>query len=323
MDDNSEDTLLEIEQNSDIFPCLQIGGSSYDEGAFNSEDSDDYDKLGTAIGNNTNLKKLSIDNFNNNVTLSTTNEGFYEGIRHNSSITELNLLYIVCDRHRQNSTLTNVALELLGACQEKNILTKLQINTMPLVYTGDVFRFIGGLRGFKKLREFTFVHSRLTDDHLLPMVEAIRGHASLERINLMNNNIGNAGCEALATLRNLTYLDIADNRISNEGMISIANSLSQNNCLGELNINDDYTEGTFDLRVVEDDFCRALCNTSSINDIYSSNHTLESIPSYQKKGAKLVSLLKLNKSTKTRGMLQSRRYYFIIHPILIWNCCLI
>ena len=195
MDDNSEDTLLEIEQNSDIFPCLQIGGSSYDEGAFNSKDSNDYDELGTAIGNNTNLKKLSIDNFDNNVTLSTTNEGFYEGVRHNSSITELNLHFIGCDRHRQN--ITNVALEVLGACQEKNILTKLHINTMPLVYSGDVFRFIEGLRCFKKLREFTSVHSRLTDDHLLPMVEAIRGHASLEKINLMNNNIGNTGCEAL------------------------------------------------------------------------------------------------------------------------------
>ena len=111
MDDNSEDTLLEIEQNSDIFPCLQIGGSSYDEGAFNSKDSNDYDELGTAIGNNTNLKKLSIDNFDNNVTLSTTNEGFYEGVRHNSSITELNLHFIGCDRHRQN--ITNVALEVL------------------------------------------------------------------------------------------------------------------------------------------------------------------------------------------------------------------
>ena len=83
-------------------------------------------------------------------------------------------------------------------------------------------------------------------------------------------------------------------------MIAFANSLSQNNCLRELNINDDYTGSPFDLRVVEDDFCRALCNTSSINNIYSSNHTLETIPSYQNKGAKLVSLLKLNKRRNKR-----------------------
>jgi len=265
------------------------------KGVFNnSPDFNDYENLGTAIGNNTYLTKLRIDNISDNVRLTTTNKRFYDGIRHNSSITELSLSAIT-----YKSDITDVALEVLKACQEKNILTKLLINTMPFVNSVDESRFIESLRGCTNLREITFVHSRLTNDQLLPMVEAIRGHGLLERINLFNNNIGNVGLEALATLRNLTHIYIADNDITNEGMIAFANSLSQNNCLRELEIEDDYTE-TFDLRVVEYDFCRSLCNTSSINDIYSSNHTLESIPSYQKKGAKLVSSLKLNKSSRNK-----------------------
>ena len=298
MDSLSKDTLLAIEQNSHGVTHLQVGAYDNDRnlGVFNnSPDFNDYENLGTAIGNNTYLTKLQIDNISNNVRLTTTNKRFYDGIRHNSSITELVLSAIT-----YKSDINNVALEVLGACQERNILTKLHINTMPFVNSADESRFIESLRVFTNLREITFVHSRLTNDQLLPMVEAIRGHGLLERINLFNNNIGNVGLEALSTLRNLTNIYIADNDITIEGMIAFANSLSQNNCLRELDIEDDYNEGTFDLRVVEDDFCRSLCNTSSINDIYSSNHTLETIPSYQKKGAKLVSLLKLNKSTTSK-----------------------
>ena len=144
------------------------------------------------------------------------------------------------------------------------------------------------------------MHSNITDDQLLPIVEAIRGHSLLERLSLLHNNIGDTGCETLATLRNLTFLNIADNDITDEGMIAFANSISENSCLRELDLDDDYSANPFEFRVVAEDFCRSLCNTSNINTIYLSNHTLESIPSYQNKGSKLVSLLKLNKSTTNK-----------------------
>ena len=224
--------------------------------------------------------------------MDTTNKRFYDGIRHNSSITNL---YLSSITFKGDIT----AHEILKACQEKNILTKLQFNTMPLVISGEQI-MADILRGCTNLREIVYIHSRITDDQLLPMVEAIRGHASLERINLMNNNIGNAGCEALATLRNVTKVDICQNNIGNEGIISIANSLFENNNLREILIDDDYNNNPFDLRYVEDYFCRALCNTSSINDTYSSNHTLETLRIRQDKGAKLRSLLALNKETNKR-----------------------
>jgi len=299
MDSRSKDTLLAIEQNSNKVTCLKVGVHHLEsgEGLFHSEESNEYDKLGTAIGNNTHLTNLEITNLYNNVTLDTTNKRFYNGIRRNSSITNLYLHAITFD----GNDITDVAFEVLRACQEQNILTILHINTMPLVNSGEKL-MADLLRGCTNIREITYIYSELTDDQLLPIVEAIRGHGLIEKLDLDNNNIGDTGCEALATLRNVRSLGIAANMdISNEGLISIVNSLPENKNLRELNYNWN------DLRAVADNFCRALCNTSSINDIYSSNHTLESIKSstfhawevFQGR-VKLESLLKMNESTNNK-----------------------
>jgi len=318
MDSVSKDTLLAVEQNSDEVTSLEIGAHqneykrvSWGQGLFKSKESADYDRLGTAIGNNTYLTRLRIDNISEYVTLDTTNKRFYNGIRHNSTITDLFLSAI----NFGDISITNVVLEVLGACQEKNILTKLLIKEMPLVSSAEENRFIESLRGFKNLRELAFMHSNISDVQLLPIVEAIRGHTLLERLNLLHNNIGNTGCEALATLRNLTFLNIADNDITNEGMIAFANSISENNNLLELDLDDDYSANPFDFRVVADDFCTSLCNTSSINDIYLSNHTLDTIHSYQNTGYKLVSLLVLNKSTNKRHVAIKKILLYYPHNI--------
>jgi len=244
-----------------------------------------------------------IENVYNNITLDATNKRFYDGIRHNSSITDLFLSAITYD----GNDIFDVALEVMKACQEKNILTKLHINTMPLVNSGEQI-MADILRGFTNLREIVYIHSELTDDQLLPMVEAIREHGLIEELCLFNNRIGNAGCEALATLRNITKVNLNDNNIGNEGMIAIVNSLSENKNLRDLII---HYGNQIDLRNVEDDFCRALCNTSSINDIYSSNHTLETIY-VQSKGAKLRSLLEMNKNTNKRHV--AIKKILLYHP---------
>ena len=55
MDKFSKRALLAIEQNSNDLTGLQLGAhtSSYGNRLFSSTDSNDYDRLGTAIGNNT------------------------------------------------------------------------------------------------------------------------------------------------------------------------------------------------------------------------------------------------------------------------------
>ena len=221
MDDKSKETLLAIEQNSDIFPCLQIGGGSYDGGAFNSTDSSDYDKLGTAIGNNEHLEYLRIFNLYHNITLSTSNKKFFDGIRRNSSIIDLLL------STNRNLAIADVAHEVLNIFREKNTLETLLIDDMPL----NRLVLIDTLSSCTNLREITLVQMGITDEQLLPMVEAFRGYTSIEKLDLRKNRIGHAGCEALSSLvtdnnPNLRLLGLSNNDINNEGMISIANSLS-------------------------------------------------------------------------------------------------
>lgn len=87
MDSLCQDTLLAVEQNSNALTYLQIGAchNGRNKGFFHSKNSDDYNKLGTAIGTNTHLKRLMIDNLSNNVTLGSTDAtGFYDGVRRKS-----------------------------------------------------------------------------------------------------------------------------------------------------------------------------------------------------------------------------------------------
>ena len=67
-----------------------------------------------------------------------------------------------------------------------------------------------------------YMNSNISDVQLLPIVEAIRGHGFLERLNLMKNNIGNVGCEALATLRNVAKLNLFGNNIGNEILLQLS-----------------------------------------------------------------------------------------------------
>jgi len=271
----SQETLLMIEQNSNELKCLNIGhcmthspGVTFDDGEFNSSNSDDYDRLGTAIGNNTHLTKLKLDNLYDNVALNTTNENFYNGIRNNSSITRL-YLHSITPRPHSNSnirynSIADAALETLRACQEKNLLTELHINSMPLVNSAEENRFVESLRCLTNLRDITLIRSDITDEQLLPIIEAIRGYTLIEELHLGYNRIGNAGCEALTTLRNVTRLLLTNNNIGNEGMVSIANSLSENKNLRKLLM----YNNPFNLRNVEDNFCKHYA-THPVSTIYT------------------------------------------------------
>ena len=112
---------------------------------------------------------------------------------------------------------------------------------------------------------------------LLPMVEVFRGCRSLKILNLDNNQIGNDGCEALATLLadpncNVQNLLLADNPIGNDGTVTIANSLINNTKLKNLFLTDNPID-----RCVDIVFYNLLCNKTSISSIYSSNHTLRGL----------------------------------------------
>ena len=114
-------------------------------------------------------------------------------------------------------------------------------------------------------------------EQLVQLVENIKDH-SLEIFNFYNNNIGNAGCDTIAELLkdpkcNLLTLNLKNNRISNEGVIALVNSLVKNTKLKKLDLRGNPINNS----VIEDSISRLLCNTSSINSIHASNPTLGSL----------------------------------------------
>lgn len=135
------------------------------------------------------------------------------------------------------------------------------------------------LRDFTLLKKVTLHGCGITDDKLLPIVDVLRGRASLEELHLPYNSIGNSGCEVLVRLLedpncNLQYIHI--------------------------NHNDSID------RSVEPIFLNALCNKSTVQDTYFSNHTLQTLVlPHHIGGNTLAELLKLNKATdRSRSIVQ-------------------
>ena len=93
----------------------------------------------------------------------------------------------------------------------------------------------------------------------------------------------------------LCDVSLSNNGIGNEGVLAIANSLKNNNQLQKL-----YFYGNPMDPSVDDIFHRVLCNTSTIENTYSSNHTLETLNVSgfgHQMGQQLVSLLRQNEDT--------------------------
>ena len=216
MDRLSENTLRKIEQNDDALKKLWIGRNCVRkkfDGAFNSSESQDFSRLGAAIGNNTHLTSLVIDDdVDNESALTVTNSEFFDGLKRQN--TSIHKLYLGC----QNVS-GGVFHEILKVYQDNNNhLTLLSIVGASLQNGGDDI-IANTLRRCTNLKEI-YLASNITDAQLLPIVDAIRGehHQALEFFNLSANNIGDAGCEALATLLadpscNLQILDLSCNQI--------------------------------------------------------------------------------------------------------------
>ena len=90
MDVNSQDTLRRIEENDYDLTELWIGNYDVD-GGFKSSDASDYSRLGTAIGNNNHLEDLIVALDDEDEVLGAANTEFFDGLKRNSSISDLTL----------------------------------------------------------------------------------------------------------------------------------------------------------------------------------------------------------------------------------------
>ena len=302
---HSQETLRRVKENDESLKNLWIGGTVHidrdDEGnevvevytrdarniairessgVFNPSDDKEFTSLNECIAQNKHLETfIHVDG---RVGLD------IECLRRNSSIHEL---LLTCDGHNISDDVTH---DILQVYQEKKNLTLLNIDHANL-RNGGVDILVNTLRGCTNLKIIILDTCGINGEQLLPIIEAIRGHHMLEEFLLPENNIGNIECEGIATLLedpncNLQRLNLLRNNIGNEGTITIAKCLAKNTTLQKVEL----SHNPIDQSVVEESFCKILCNTSSISDIYSSNHTLKDLPQ-QRKGDMLLSLLKLNR----------------------------
>ena len=197
--------------------------------------------------------------------MTVTNNEFYDGLKQNSSIHKLTLAFWDMD------IAGGVGQKILEAYQENNCnLTKISISHAGLQNGGENL-FAETLRRCTHLQEVSLFNSNINDVQLSLFIEAIRGYRSLEQLSLFGNSIGRAGCEAIAALLrdpnyNLRSLDLSGNDVHNDGVTTLANSLTSNTKLKNL-----YLAGNpMDQSSAKDIFCRVLCNTVSINHIYLS-----------------------------------------------------
>ena len=72
---------------------------------------------------------------------------------------------------------------------------------------------------------------------------------------------------------NLHTLAIPGNEIDILGLKTLANGLTNNTKLKQIYLNNNPIDQT----MTGDTFCTLLCNTSSVNSTYLSNHTLETV----------------------------------------------
>ena len=93
MNSNSQETLRGVNQNDPALTELTLSGYNIYGvtcGEFYSDNSDDYSTLGAAIANNTRLDRLAVT-LSDDLPLTVADREFYDGLKSNSSISNLEL----------------------------------------------------------------------------------------------------------------------------------------------------------------------------------------------------------------------------------------
>jgi hypothetical protein len=322
----SQETLRKIQKNDKSLTKLEIGVTTDDRyppsyaeilGGFYSTAGGDYSRLGTAIATNNHLTELEVNTIHR-----ITSKEFYIGLKQNSSIYELWL-------HGEYQDLAGgLGHKILQVYQENNHLTTLSISCIGLHNGGDNI-IAETLKCCTNIREVSLGHNHMTDEQLIPIIKAIRGQTSLETLDLMHNSIGNVGCEKVATLLedqscNLHEIDLSMNQINNIGASILANKLVNNKKLKKLDLGLNPIDGSFGDGGMGGYFFHLLCNTSSIDSICSSNHTLETLNLGRTNALerRIKLLLELNKNTNKSQVVTIKILTYLaidVTPLFGWG----
>jgi len=329
IDSDSEDTILRrVKENDDTLVGLQLGdeGATDTDGSeiFNSRSDSGYAKLGAYLAKNTHIKSLRLDVhiLEDNLPLSSTAVEFFDGIKHNTSIIQ----FVFSGRGLFHNSIVGLAGQnLLTAFKENNNLTYLDISDTLLDNGGDHL-VAATVKSCTNLKTINIQKCFISDKEFLPIADAISGNYMLEELGLESNFIGMAprddtvlrardcvaswdGFQALATLLshpncNIHTINLKSNMtISHHVSTLIEFALGRNSSLRNLNLDETKIAKPPEDWVIEkvpivvNMFTRSLCNTKSMQTIYSSNHTLERMGDNEIEGPMLASLLNMNLGT--------------------------
>jgi len=241
----------------------------------------------------------------------------FEGLTINTSINSLGI-------SRCNLSV-GVGYQVLNAYKKNSQqLTKLAVwRCLPLhsdsIYT---LNLCSTLSACTNLQELSITSCGINCLIVSGIVDALRGgtHTQLEKLDLQKNCIADGAVKLASLLKdtncNIKVLALQDNIIGNLVARSIAKALSINHTLEAV-----YLDGN---RISEegwDAFTSALCNPSSLDATYSSNHTLISLAGNENEQQipnKLLSLLQLNKgdSWVDQSHIKKKKSYVIRQKIL-------
>jgi Ran GTPase-activating protein (RanGAP) involved in mRNA processing and transport len=180
------------------------------------------------------------------------------------------------------------------------------------------------------VQELTLCHNDIDDECVDALLGGLLTNASLSILNLRHNRIVSGGCQSLAALlvnpnSNLEELHLGFNNIGDEGACIFANALSTNRKLKTLSLgnnNEISAEGW-------PCFSKVLCDTSSINNAFHSNHMLESLGDDEDMPADnmpvdVKSLLALNRRFDDKKQVAIKKIlkhhqHFDMQPFFEWD----
>ena len=238
--------------------------------------------LGRYISNNTHLKEIDLGDGEATANINQLS-ALFRGLTKSSSVETLNLdimlgvIQVMVPFLGNSSKLTEITL-----AGNRNINTEgfeLLVNALNEGPIQHLNLHRCNIEDISALENCTLPHLRelhLNDNNIrnVGSASSLQRYTSLERLYLKSNNIGRDGCLAIAYLlqkenSSLFNLYLEDNKINDEEMLIITNSLRRNTTLKRL-----YLEGnTIGVRGVQA-FLMLLNDVTSIESTFKSNHTL-------------------------------------------------
>ena len=240
-------------------------------------------ELGASIGRNTVLELIDIYNADRWPHDPTTIASFIQGLQQNKSISSLKI---------GNCRTRERCCELLQAFNDGCLR---DITILRCILGGEMDHDLATTLSSNTNMETFTIHLTELNTELREYVSAMGRHERLHTLNFSNNFIGRAGCDALSNLlknpnSNLLTLKLYDNRLDDMCVATIADALIINRKLQRLDLDRNAQITSDGLEV----FKQVLCDTSSINATFLSNHSLNEIECDSKVPEDLWDILQLN-----------------------------